>query len=331
MQESIQKHCDNIQKLSDRLEQLGGVPDTVVHNNEWLYMLQEETRHSLSIEGYFATEQELKLILSGKKTGPEILNYFRIAQSMYDLGLQYHQEQDLRLDLATIRHIHSELFRELTQDRGQFRQGRITILGARVKPPEFDVEEHVRAFVQVTRHLLEQEPLLLALARSHALFESIHPFRDGNGRTGRIILNYLAVSKGLPPLIIKGTEQEARDTYYHALESADVGFHDGFPVPSKQSILQALDLGNWEPLVELFAQALTPQLHTLLALAVEAKEPLMPLSDLSGLLDVKVSTLRKWVERDQLVTLKRNGKHFSHPLLVMSTSAPKHAPDRLDE
>ncbi|GGJ53195.1 Fic family protein [Deinococcus roseus] len=316
MQEPLKKHCDKIQSLKDRLETLGGVPNTVVHNNEWLYMLHEETRHSLSIEGYFATEQELKLILSGRKTQPEILNYFRIAQSMYDLGLQYHQEQGLHIDLATIRHIHSELFREITQDRGQFRQGKISILGARVRPPEFDVEEYVRVFVQVTKQLLEQEPLVLALAKSHALFESIHPFRDGNGRTGRIVLNYLAVSKGLPPLIIKGTEQIQRDTYYHALEAADAGLHAGFPAPSRQNLLQALNQGNWEPLVALFTASLTPQMHTLLALAVETKEPLLPFSELSKVLEVKESTLRKWVERDQLVAIKRGKRWYSHPLLM---------------
>ena len=53
-------------------------------------MLEEDTRHSLSIEGFFATEEELKAVLQGKKTQPEILNYYRTSQFMYDLGLQYY-------------------------------------------------------------------------------------------------------------------------------------------------------------------------------------------------------------------------------------------------
>lgn len=66
-----------------------------VRNDEWLYMLHEETRHSLNIEGYFATDRELKEVLSERRSGPEILNYFRIAQGIYDLALQRYREHEL--------------------------------------------------------------------------------------------------------------------------------------------------------------------------------------------------------------------------------------------
>ena len=57
-------------------------------------MIKEETRQSLSIEGYFATDAELKAVLSGRKTGIEILNYFRAAQGVYDLALQNHRDAE---------------------------------------------------------------------------------------------------------------------------------------------------------------------------------------------------------------------------------------------
>jgi len=47
---------------------------------------------------------------------------------------------------------------------------------------------------------------------SHAFFEEIHPFIDRNGRTGRILLNYILRSKGYPLVIIKGTDKKSRFT-----------------------------------------------------------------------------------------------------------------------
>jgi Fic family protein len=61
-----------------------------------------------------------------------------------------------------------------------------------------------------------------ALAKMHARFEQIHPFLDGNGRTGRLVLNLLLVRLGHPPAIIfKGD----RRRYLAALQSADQGDH----------------------------------------------------------------------------------------------------------
>jgi hypothetical protein len=44
-----QNYCDSIRQRKALLDELGGLPETIVENQEWLYMLEEETRHSLSI------------------------------------------------------------------------------------------------------------------------------------------------------------------------------------------------------------------------------------------------------------------------------------------
>ena len=61
------------------LERFGGMPETTVQNTEWLYKLEQDTRHSLAIEGYFASEDELEAVLQGRKSNREITNYFRTA------------------------------------------------------------------------------------------------------------------------------------------------------------------------------------------------------------------------------------------------------------
>ncbi len=62
------------------------------------------------------------------------------------------------------------------------------------------------------------EKALTAAAYFHAKFENIHPFSDGNGRTGRIVMNYFLLLHGHPPVVI---HQEDRKAYFDALEAWD--------------------------------------------------------------------------------------------------------------
>lgn len=303
-----------------KLAALGGLPPVGVRNDEWLYLLQEETRQSLSIEGYFATDAQLKAVLGGRRSGPEILNYYRAAQGIYDLALQHHREHEVIVTLPLIRHVHSELFRELDDRRGLLRAGGIRITGAQVQPPEHDVEAYVRAWLTLVPVLLGAHPALDALARLHVLFEAIHPFPDGNGRAGRILLNYLAVSLGWPPIIIQGMEQADRERYYAALEAGDRGFHVGFPPPSAPALTAALAAGDFMPMVNLLADGVIPQLDRLLAASVEERSPLRPLRDLAADFGVQEATLRQWVTRGQLVAVKRGRRLYSHPELLLRES-----------
>ncbi|WP_187293842.1 Fic family protein [Gloeobacter kilaueensis] len=281
-------------------------------------MLEEETRNSLSIEGIFTSEQNLQAVLSGRKSAPEVLNYYRTAESVYDQALQYYREEDFRLDTALVRHIHSSLFKEVTDRRGEFRHGAIRIQGAQVQPPDRDIDQYVRVYLELCRSSLKKQPLLAALARSHILFESIHPFDDGNGRVGRILLNYLAISGGCPPIVIKGITAEERTSYYRALEAADTGFHSGFPAPEVAELEMRLEQGNFGPIEALLCSGLLPRLDRLIAIAFERQSALQPLREVAEHFAVKEATLRKWIERGKLIALKRDNKLLSHPRLYLS-------------
>ena len=80
-----------------------------------------------------------------------------------------------------------------------------------------DVAEELCELLEELRDI-PSDRLLLAAAYYHVKFENIHPFADGNGRTGRITMNYFLVMHGHPPITI---HQEDRKAYYAALEAWD--------------------------------------------------------------------------------------------------------------
>lgn len=83
-------------------------------------------------------------------------------------------------------------------------------------PPEDVKKEMDELFADLKD--IPVEKILTATAFFHVKFENIHPFADGNGRTGRLVMNYLLVLHNHPPIII---HEEDRKSYYDALEAWD--------------------------------------------------------------------------------------------------------------
>ena len=89
----------------------------------------------------------------------------------------------------------------------------IAEVGASVEDTPLEMKELLEDLKEVPK-----ESALTAAAFFHAKFENIHPFADGNGRTGRLVMNYLLVRLGHPPITI---HEEDRKGYYDALEVWD--------------------------------------------------------------------------------------------------------------
>jgi Fic/DOC family len=82
------------------------------------------------------------------------------------------------------------------------------------------------------------EHALIHLARVHAAFERIHPFRDGNGRVGRLVLNLLLVRQGFAPAIIRKRD---RGAYLKGLRKADAGDHGSLDELLARAVKESLD------------------------------------------------------------------------------------------
>ncbi|MDW5525314.1 Fic family protein [Carnobacterium maltaromaticum] len=129
-----------------------------------------------------------------------------------------------KLSIDIIKEIHSDLTDRLQYDKGQFKKNENLILGAEFQtasPAETPmlISQLVDNLNYRLEHAKEKEDKLKAILDTHIQFERIHPFSDGNGRTGRMIMNYSLLQEWFPPLII---EKETKAQYIKVLATQDV-------------------------------------------------------------------------------------------------------------
>lgn len=172
------------------------------------------TYNSNAIEGNTLTLQETALVLQegitiAQKPLKEHLEAIGHKEAFnYILELV---QKDTPLCQRTIKEVHSLVLMDRPQDKGTYRRIPVTIQGAVKMPPEphlvpLLMEQLLKDYRQDHgMHLIEKVALF------HLKFEGIHPFVDGNGRTGRLLLNFELMKGGYPPINIKFQD---RKKYY---------------------------------------------------------------------------------------------------------------------
>ncbi|WP_456392860.1 Fic family protein [Persephonella sp.] len=296
------------------LEDLGGLPEPVVENREWLYLLENETRNSILIEGYFIDEEELEAVLSGNrpvsKSQEEAVKYFKTARSAYSLAYENYRSGDFLFGIPLIRQINKELGFE-----GDFRKGKVKITGAEFTPPSDYIENWLRIFVRFVSGIYGTD-FFNKLAVSHVFFEEFHPFKDGNGRTGRIILNYILISHGYPLTVIKGDEK-SRHLYFKGLEEVDRQMKGVFEKynsapPDEKEVLNILKGVKSTILKGLILESLRESLDRLIIdRAIEKGEVLEPVGQLLKKMGYSPESGRQLIKRGRIIAVKIKNRWYS--------------------
>lgn len=282
-----------------------------VSNKEWLYMLGEETRHSIAIEGIFTDEKELKTVIERSDSSPDIdqrvLNYFRAAQFLYDMALQYRISSEKPSYILLIRTLHSQLHKNITTHytAGELRKGPVQITNAIIKPP-FNPQKWINLWAHYINHTLEKYFIHEAIARIHALFEAIHPFYDGNGRVGRLIINFILIANNYTNIIIKGVEKSERDRYYKALEKADKGITKLFEkekIPPLETLSAEIDKGDFNQLENIIYEAIIESSNRTLTMYEPEKE-LLTVPEVAKKLNISQTAIKKRIKNGKIIASK---------------------------
>ena len=178
--------------------------------------LTEYTYNSNAIEGNTLTLRETDMVLRGltidKKSLKEHLEVIGHKEA-FDY-VKHLVSENVEISEKLIKDIHYLVLADKKDDRGVYRRIPVRIMGA--------AHEVVQPYLIIPKmeELLERyknstEDIVTKLARFHIEFEDIHPFIDGNGRTGRLLINLELMKAGYPPIDIKFSD---RLRYYEAFD-----------------------------------------------------------------------------------------------------------------
>ncbi len=227
------------------LEGIGGLPSPDEAQGIWEGIWHEEAHHSTAMEGNTLIAKEVQLLLlEGRAVGSKELKAYLEVQGYGDAALWVYgqaitDDPSARgTNRTELREIHKRVVEPVWQSfppdhldprdkPGEFRHTDIEPLRPGLRPPTWtDIppladdwltkanETGATIWLDGHQHVIEE------FADVHAEFERIHPFNDGNGRVGRLVLNLLLVRHGYPPAVI---DKRDRDKYLDGLKRADEG------------------------------------------------------------------------------------------------------------
>lgn len=300
------------------LAKTGGLPSPTESQEIWRDIWHEEAHNSTALEGNTLVLKEVKRLLDeGKPVAGkdmvehlEVLAYGQAAEWVYGQAITPASWGASGLISQTeIRHIHEMTVGPVwaffppnnpplhpEEGPGNFRHHDIAPFpGGMTPPPWTDVPPLVADWLEdACAAPAPGEHTLVHMARLHNKYERIHPFRDGNGRTGRLILNLILVRGGYPPAIIRKID---REQYLRALRRADQGDPMSLAEVIARAVKDSLDrfllpaLAGPTRLLPLSALA-TPRSSTTALAKAAQRGRLRYHRDESG----RYLSMKKWVE-----------------------------------
>ena len=304
---------DVLRALDTAIEDLGsvgGLPLPLEADAIWEGIWYEEAHHSTAIEGNTLVLKEVeRLLREGKAVGSkelgeylEVEGYAKAAQWVYTQAVQQPPSWSAgeRISLTELRQIHQLVVEPVWlhsppdglhpgEGPGSFRKHDIRPFTGGMTPPPFpEVPSLVTDWLRdANRGPIKNQHPMVFIADLHARVEQIHPFRDGNGRTGRLATNLLLVRHGYPPAVIYKRD---RTRYLNALKRAD-----------------RRDPGL---LAEIFARAVTDSIYRFLLPGLAGPHRLVPLRSLADSV-LSGNALAVAAKRGRLRAVRRTDQWYS--------------------
>ena len=179
----------------------------------------EYTYNSNAIEGNTLTLKETAMALEGMTIDQKPLKDHLEAVGHRDafLYVQDVAQNDTPLSETVIKNIHALVLMNRPDDKGVYRRIPVRIMGAYTEPVQpYMIEPKMTELISKNKGREHSMHIIERIARFHLEFEGIHPFIDGNGRTGRLLINLDLIRNGFPPINVKFTD---RKRYYDAFDA----------------------------------------------------------------------------------------------------------------
>ena len=219
---NISEKLQKVDRLKVWLDGFRPLSPTLVAELKKLYDVRF-TYHSNAIEGNTLTQRETELVLKtgitvGGKTLREHLEVIGHRDAIDYIEIL--TRSDTAIGEWEIKQIHNLIIRAIAPDEaGRYRQLDVKAAGSEyLYPPHYLLSDLMPEFIQWLKsdQIKSLHPLEFA-AEAHLRFVSIHPFRDGNGRTGRLLMNLLLLRAGYPIVIVSN---QVRAAYIEAIAQA---------------------------------------------------------------------------------------------------------------
>ena len=213
----------DIEQKRERLDAIRPLTPGEVKRLQDEFMV-EFTYNSNAIEGNTLTLKETAMVLEGMTIDQKPLKDHLEAVGHRDafLYIQDIAKQDVPLSEFVIKNIHSLVLMNQPEDKGVYRKIPVRIMGAYTEPVQpYLIEPRMNELLAMNEERKVTMNVIERIACFHLEFEGIHPFIDGNGRTGRLIMNLDLIRNGYPPINVKFTD---RKKYYDAF---DAYYRDG--------------------------------------------------------------------------------------------------------
>lgn len=235
-----------LDKATAALGRLDGMSRVLPDSSLFLYMyIRKEAVLSSQIEGTQSSLSDLLLFETEEMPGAPLDDVAEVSCYVAAMNHGLERLKDFPLSLRLIREIHEKLLnnsRGKNKQPGEFRSSQNWIGGtrpgnAKFVPPPVDrllgcLDNFEKFLHDETIHL----PVLIKTAIAHLQFETIHPFLDGNGRLGRLLITFILCAEGIlkePLLYLSLYFKSNRNTYYDHLQSVR-------------------ETGDWESWIEFF-------------------------------------------------------------------------------